>query len=68
MEIKIEDYEKYLTKLSTIVERLDDSSTSLDESLKLYSQGLEIYEGLKSVLENEKAQLFKFDGKDFVED
>lgn len=67
MEIKIEDYEKNLDKLNKIIEKLSSGEVSLDESIKLYSEGILIYEALEKLLSNQKLKILTYENNEFKE-
>ena len=45
-----EKFETKMNKLSDIVDKLDDENTDLDESIKLYGEGLKLVKELSSQL------------------
>jgi len=52
---KEQNFEKQLQQLEEIVEKLDSSDVPLDESLKLYEEGIAIYRSLnKRITEAEQ--------------
>lgn len=57
MKIELKDYEKYLNRLSEIVEELEKNEISLEENIKLYKEGEEIYKQLKSIIDFEKGKI-----------
>lgn len=67
MKIELKDYEEFYNKLNDIVNRLESEQISLEESLKLYEEGIEIHKSLKDILEHEKLRLLKFNSEEFVE-
>ncbi len=50
-----QNFEKQLQQLEEIVEKLDSSDVPLDESLKLYEEGIAVYRALnKRIIEAEQ--------------
>lgn len=47
-----ETFESKMNKLKEITEKLDDEDTSLDESIKLYEEGLKLSKDLKDQLKS----------------
>ena len=52
-----EKFEDKMNRLSAIVEKLDDENTDLDESIKLYEEGLKLSKSLKEQLEAFKEKI-----------
>lgn len=67
MKIELKDYEEFYDKLNNIVNRLENEQVSLEESLKLYEEGVEIHKSLKEILEDEKLRILKFNSNEFIE-
>ncbi len=51
------ELEKMLEELKNITKKLEDNQLSLDESLKLYQQGLELCKNSQEELENLKLKI-----------
>lgn len=45
------DYAKSLTRMEQIREKLDDPATDLNDSLKLYEEGIALYREMKAYLD-----------------
>ena len=45
------DYAKSLTRMEQIREQLDDGTTDLNDSLKLYEEGIALYREIKAYLD-----------------
>jgi len=52
-----EKFEEKMNKLAQIVEKLDDESVDLDESIKLYESGLKLSKELKEQLNSFKDKI-----------
>ena len=52
-----ERFEDRMNRLSEIVDMLDDENVDLDESLKLYEEGLKLSRSLKKQLESYKEKI-----------
>lgn len=52
-------FEKALDRLETIVEKLDDDTLSLKESLKLYEEGVELSKQCTQTLEEAELRIEK---------
>ena len=52
-----ERFEDRMNRLSAIVDMLDDENVDLDESLKLYEEGLKLSRSLKKQLETYKEKI-----------
>lgn len=52
-----ERFEDRMNRLSAIVDMLDDENVDLDESLKLYEEGLKLSRSLKKQLESYKEKI-----------
>lgn len=48
------NFEKSIEKLETIISSLEDTTISLDESLKLYESGIELIKSCNKALEEAK--------------
>ena len=59
METKEINFEKELKRLDDIVEKISSKVLPLDESLKLYEEGLKIIKDLQSVLDISKDKIEK---------
>lgn len=64
-------YEEAFKQLETIVNKLQDENTSLDEAVELFKQGIELQKYCQTLLKNAEdkvAQIIDEDGnlKDFV--
>lgn len=46
------DYAASLTRMEEIREKLEDSTTDLNESLKLYEEGIGLYREMKAYLDD----------------
>lgn len=46
------DYAASLTRMEAIREKLEDSTTDLNESLKLYEEGIGLYREMKAYLDD----------------
>lgn len=51
------DYEKKMKELEEIVSKMEDESTSLDESLLLYQKGNEIIKELESSIKEAETKI-----------
>ena len=51
------DYEKKMKELEEIVSKMEDESTSLDESLLLYQKGNEIIKELESSIKEAESKI-----------
>lgn len=63
------DFEKSLTRLKNIVDEMEKQDSSLDQSLKYYSEGIKLYQQCTEFLEKarRKVELLK-NGKALSED
>ena len=52
-----EKFEDRMNRLSEIVEKLDDENVDLDESIKLYEEGLKLSKELEEQLEGFKEKI-----------
>ena len=52
-------YEKAMNKLQTIVKKLEQGSLSLDETIKLYTEGIELSGFCTKCLEEAKQKITK---------
>ena len=59
MEEKKYDFEASLNKLEEIVNKINDQSLGLDESLKLYEEGSKIVKELESALKKASEEIEK---------
>ena len=55
-------FEKDLSRLNEIVKKLDDADLTLDESLDLYKEGVELSVKCKKTLEQAKLTVIQMDG------
>lgn len=46
------DFEKQLIRLKSIVNQMDQGATTLDESLKLFEEGVGLYRSCKTILDD----------------
>ncbi|GAA3651410.1 exodeoxyribonuclease VII small subunit [Asaccharospora irregularis] len=53
-------YEEAYRKLEEILYKLESKSTSLDESLGLYEEGIALYKHCNKLLENAELKINKF--------
>lgn len=53
-------YEEAYNKLEIILEKLESKSASLDESLSLYEEGIQLYKHCNKLLENAQLKISKF--------
>ncbi len=53
------DFERNLAHLEDIVTRLEQGSLSLDESLRLYEDGIKAYKNCRLLLQNAEARVVK---------
>lgn len=67
MKIDLKDYEKYLARLDEIIVKLNSADISLDESISLYKEGIEIYKALSKLLNDKEHSLKVFKDGEFVE-
>ncbi len=56
-------YEELSAKLDVVIAKLQDGSTSIDESLALYEQGVSITDQMAKYLKNAKNRLVKINQK-----
>lgn len=61
-------YEEAYNKLESILERLESKSTSLDESLSLYEDGIKLYKHCNKLLESAELKISKFSQLGIEED
>ena len=61
-------YEEDYSKLEIILEKLESKSTSLDESLSLYEEGIKLYKHCNKLLENAQLKISKFSQLGIEED
>lgn len=57
-------FEEKMKNLNNIVEKLSDSSTSLDESIKLYEEGLKLTDELQTTLKAYQDKIKKINDHD----
>jgi len=57
MEKKKKDFEKELARLEGIVSTLEKGTVSLDESIKLFEEGVKIASALKKYLDEAKRKI-----------
>lgn len=53
-------YEEAYSKLEIILEKLESKSASLDESLSLYEEGIQLYRHCNKLIENAQLKISKF--------
>ena len=53
-------YEQAYNKLESILEKLESKNTSLDESLSLYEEGINLYKYCNKLLESAELKISKF--------
>jgi exodeoxyribonuclease VII small subunit len=51
------DFEKHLTQLETVVERLERGDLSLDESVRLFEEGMKLSQACKQELEQAEGRI-----------
>lgn len=68
MKIELKDYEKYLEELKDIVNELNNTNISLDDSIKLYTKGIKIHKALSDILEEEKLNITTLEDNIMKED
>ena len=61
-------YEEAYNKLESILETLESKSTSLDESLSLYEEGIKLYKHCNKILDNAQLKISKFNQLGIEED
>lgn len=61
-------YEQSYLKLEEILNKLETKNTSLDESLKLYAEGIELYAHCNKLLEDAKLKISKYNDLGLLED
>ena len=61
-------YEEAYSKLEIILEKLESKSTSLDESLSLYEEGIKLYKHCNKLIENAQLKISKFSQLGIEED
>ena len=61
-------YEEAYNKLESILETLASKSTSLDESLSLYEEGIKLYKHCNKLLDNAQLKISKFNQLGIEED
>ena len=61
-------YEEAYSKLEIILEKLESKSTSLDESLSLYEEGIKLYKYCNKLIENAELKISKFSKLGIEED
>ncbi|MBP9674009.1 MAG: exodeoxyribonuclease VII small subunit [Bacteriovoracaceae bacterium] len=53
----VKNFEEQLNKLEEIVGELESGNLSLDESLKKFEKGMELYKGCKQVLDSAEKKI-----------
>ena len=61
-------YEEAYNKLEYILEKLESKSTSLDESLSLYEEGIKLYKHCNKLLDKAQLKISKFNQLGIEED
>ncbi|PSM52006.1 exodeoxyribonuclease VII small subunit [Campylobacter blaseri] len=61
---KIDSFEDKIEKINLLLERLKDENLSLDESVKLYKDGMGILKEAKNILENAKLEIIEIEKED----
>jgi exodeoxyribonuclease VII small subunit len=51
------DFEKHLTQLESVVERLERGDLSLDESVRLFEEGMKLSQACKKELEQAEGRI-----------
>jgi len=51
------DFEKHLTQLETVVERLERGDLTLDESVRLFEEGMKLSQACKQELEQAEGRI-----------
>ncbi len=62
MELK--DYDKYIERLSAIIEELSKDNVSLEDNIRLYEEGKNIHARLSKLLKEEKGKLEEVIGEE----
>ncbi len=57
-------FEKSIEKLNTIIEKLENEETTLEETLKLYKEGSKLISSCKKDIETAKQVVSQFDAED----
>ena len=60
----LRDYDKGLNRLKEIVEKLSDENISLNDNIKLYEEGINLYNKLKKILDKTKTKIIEIDVED----
>ena len=61
-------YEQAYSKLEEILNKLETNNASLDESLKLYEEGIKLYATFNKLLDKAKFKISKFNEDQELED
>lgn len=61
-------YEQAYIKLEEILQKLETKSASLDESLSLYEEGINLYKHCNKLLDNAQLKITKFNKLGLEED
>lgn len=61
-------YEQAYSKLEEILNKLETNNASLDESLKLYEEGIKLYTTCNKLLDKAKFKISKFNEDQELED
>ena len=61
-------YEQAYSRLDEILNKLETNTTSLDESLKLYEEGIKLFARCNNLLEGAKLKISKFNEAQELED
>ncbi len=54
---KKNDFEKTIKELEDKIEKLSQENMSIDDAIKLYDEGLEIYKACEEILDNADQQI-----------
>lgn len=57
-------FEKSIEKLNTIIEKLENEEITLEETLKLYKEGVRLVSSCKKEIENAKQVVSDFDAEE----
>lgn len=61
---KIDSFETKVEKINLLLEKLKDENLSLNESVKLYKEGMEVLKEAKDILENAKLEIIQIEAED----
>lgn len=66
MKIELKDYEVHLNRLMEIINKLESDNLSLEENIKLYNEGIQLYNSLKELLDTEIGNLKVYKDGNFI--